>query len=198
MNTYTLRRRAIATTRAELDQHLARLRALDDDGTGKGALWIRSYIVQEDDGRFGTQCVFQANDVQALHAHAAKAGLPADEIVPVAATVLVRPDAPTRVYVIRRRRFWKTATDLEASAKVSRHVGDHEMSDKVSWIRTYAVSEADGTLGTVCIYQGVDPQALREHAARVGMPADEIVPVVGQLVVRPDPLPAPAAEAVAA
>ncbi|MCL4801437.1 MAG: DUF4242 domain-containing protein [Burkholderiales bacterium] len=100
-----------------------------------------------------------------------------------------------QLYVIRRRNFWKTAAELEASAARSRHVGDNEMADKVRWIRSYVVSEADGKLGTVCIYQAVSPEAVREHADRVGMPADEIVPVATTVVVRADPKEALAAAA---
>lgn len=90
------------------------------------------------------------------------------------------------LYVIRRRNAWKTPQELEAVAARSRAVGD-AMPQKVRWIRSYAVKEADGTLGTVCIYQAVSPQAIREHATRVGMPADEIVPVAATLIVREDP-----------
>ncbi len=90
------------------------------------------------------------------------------------------------VYLIRRRNFWKTAAELEKSAAVSRRVGEEEMARAVSWLRTYAVKESDGTLGTVCIYQAVDSDALRQHAARVGMPADEIIPVLGRIVFRED------------
>jgi thiamine biosynthesis protein ThiC len=91
------------------------------------------------------------------------------------------------LFVIRRRNVSKTPQDLEAVAAKSRSVGDNEMSHKVRWIRSYVVKEADGTLGTVCIYQAVSPQAIREHAQRVGMPADEIVPVATTVIVREDP-----------
>jgi hypothetical protein len=49
------------------------------------------------------------------------------------------------------------------------------------------VAEADGTLGTVCIYQATGPEPIREHASRVGMPADEITPVEATVVIREDP-----------
>jgi Nickel responsive protein SCO4226-like len=92
-----------------------------------------------------------------------------------------------KTFVIRRRNAWKSPQELEAAAARSRRIGDNEMSDKVRWIRSYVVTEADGTLGTVCIYQGVSPEAIREHAQRVGMPADEITPVAATVVVRADP-----------
>jgi len=90
-------------------------------------------------------------------------------------------------FVIRRRNAWKTPQELEATAAISRKVGDQEMPDQVRWIRSYVVKEADGTLGTVCIYQATGPEAIRRHAGRVGMPADEITPVAATVVVRDDP-----------
>jgi hypothetical protein len=92
------------------------------------------------------------------------------------------------LYVIRRRQFWKTAQDLEKTASVSARIGNEEMPDRVRWIRSYVVHEANGTLGTVCIYQGVDEGAIREHAERVGMPADEINEVDATVIVRDDPV----------
>ena len=95
-------------------------------------------------------------------------------------------------YAIRRRNGWKSGEELEAAAEVSRRVGDEDMSDDIRWIRSYVVSEDDGGLGTVCIYQSTSPEAIREHASRVGMPADEITPVLDTVIVRPDPTKAPA------
>ena len=93
-------------------------------------------------------------------------------------------------YVIRRKNAWKTPEELQATAARSKQIGDEEMSSDVRWIRSYVVHEDDGTLGTVCIYQASSPEAIREHAERVGMPADSITPVADTVVVRPDPVPA--------
>jgi hypothetical protein len=98
-------------------------------------------------------------------------------------------------FVIRRRSGWKNADELKATAGVSKRVGNDEMSDRIRWIRSYVVKEDDGTLGTVCIYQARDEQAIREHAQRVGMPANEITPVVDTVVIREDPKKADALEA---
>lgn len=92
------------------------------------------------------------------------------------------------LYVIRRRNAWKNADELKAVAKRSADVGNNQMSADVRWIRSYVVSEADGSLGTVCIYQASSAEKIREHAKRVGMPADEIIPVADTVVVRPDPV----------
>jgi len=90
-------------------------------------------------------------------------------------------------YVIRRRNGWKTPEELQEAAATSRRIGDEEMSDDIRWIRSYVVSEEDGALGTVCIYQASSPEAIRDHAGRVGMPADEITLVADTVLVRPDP-----------
>jgi sporulation protein YlmC with PRC-barrel domain len=92
-----------------------------------------------------------------------------------------------QTFVIRRRNGWANAQELEKSAGISARVGNEEMPDRVRWIRTYVVQEEDGTLGTTCIYQGTDAEAVREHARRVGMPADEVIPVGDTVVIRDDP-----------
>jgi hypothetical protein len=90
-------------------------------------------------------------------------------------------------YVIRRRNGWANARELEKAAGVSARVGNEEMPDKVRWIRSYVVAEEDGGLGTVCIYQAISPEAIREHARRAGLPANEIFEVVNTVIVRDDP-----------
>lgn len=92
-----------------------------------------------------------------------------------------------KTYVIRRRSAWESADELKETAARSRRIGDEEMSAEVRWIRSYVVFEADGRLGTHCIYQAIGPEAIRTHATRVGMPADEIEEVADTVVVRPDP-----------
>jgi hypothetical protein len=93
-----------------------------------------------------------------------------------------------QTYAIRRRNAWKSADELEKVASRSAKIGNEQMPDKVRWIRSYVVQEEDGTLGTVCIYQAVSPDAIREHASRVGMPADEITLVANTVIVRDDPV----------
>jgi len=90
-------------------------------------------------------------------------------------------------YVIMRRGAWANAEELAETASVSSKVGLEEMPDKVRWIRSYVVNGDDGRLGTVCIYQGTDPEAIREHARRVGMPAHEVIPVADTVVINEDP-----------
>ncbi len=95
-----------------------------------------------------------------------------------------------QLYAIRRRNGWKTGEDLQAAAEKSGRIGDEEMGDQIRWIRSYVVTEEDGALGTVCIYEAASPEAIRDHAGRVGMPADEITAIADTVVVRPDPVAA--------
>jgi len=90
-------------------------------------------------------------------------------------------------YIIRRYNAWKNTRELEATAARSLHVGNNEMADQIRWIRSYVVQEADGTLGTVCVYQATNADAIREHARCVGMPADEITRVENTVIIRTDP-----------
>ena len=95
-------------------------------------------------------------------------------------------------YVILRRSAWGSGPELEEAAARSTKVGDEQMSDDVRWIRSYVLAEADGRVGTVCIYQATSPEVIREHARRADLAADEIVAVADTVIVRPDPQPAAA------
>jgi len=91
-----------------------------------------------------------------------------------------------QTFYIRRKSNWKNKEELGIAAGVSAVVGNEEMPHLVRWIRSYVVEEADGRLGTVCVYQAKDANAIREHAKRVGMSADEIVPIADLVVIRED------------
>jgi hypothetical protein len=93
-----------------------------------------------------------------------------------------------KTYAIRRRQGWKTPDELQAAAARSRQIGDEEMSADIRWIRSYVVKEADGGLGTLCIYLASSPEKIREHAARAAIPATEVFEVADTLLVRPDPV----------
>jgi hypothetical protein len=91
-------------------------------------------------------------------------------------------------YVILRRGGWRTGDELQEAAARSTAEGD-KTPDDIRWIRSYVLAEEDGGLGTVCIYQASSPEAIREHASRAGLPADEIIAVADTVIVRPDPEP---------
>lgn len=92
-----------------------------------------------------------------------------------------------QTYVILRRNGWRSGAELEEAAGRSKQVGEEEMSDDIRWIRSYVLDEGDGPVGTVCIYQATSADAIREHAQRADLPADEIIPVADTVIVRPDP-----------
>jgi thiamine biosynthesis protein ThiC len=92
-----------------------------------------------------------------------------------------------QLYTILRRNGWRTAADLEAAAQRSSATGD-EMPDDIRWIRSYVLSESDGSVGTVCVYQASSPEAIRAHAEKAGLPVDEIIPVADTVILRPDPV----------
>ena len=90
-------------------------------------------------------------------------------------------------YVILRRNGWKAAEELREAAARSTAAGER-MPDEIAWIRSYLCAEANGSLGTVCIYQASSPEAIRAHANEADLPVDEIIPVADTVVVRPDPV----------
>lgn len=92
-----------------------------------------------------------------------------------------------QLYAILRRNGWSSAEELQTAAARSGQVGD-DMPDDVRWIRSYVLAEGSGSLGTVCIYEGASPEAIRKHATRAGLPADEIIPIVDTVIIRPDPV----------
>ena len=90
-------------------------------------------------------------------------------------------------FVILRRGAWKSEEELDDATAIASRIADDEMSGQVRWIRSYVISEEDGTLGTVCIYEADDEDAIMEHAQRAELPADEVVPVVNTVIIRDDP-----------
>lgn len=95
-----------------------------------------------------------------------------------------------KTFVILRRSGWANQPELEKAASRSARVGTQDMPDRVRWLRSYVTEEAAGRVGTVCIYQAVDAEAIREHARRAALPCDQIIPVSDVVVIHDD---APAA-----
>ncbi|SEO43041.1 Protein of unknown function [Salinihabitans flavidus] len=94
------------------------------------------------------------------------------------------------LYIIRRHGIWASDAELQATGEESIRVGE-DMKDRLRWIRSYAVNEEDGRIGSVCIYEASDPDAIREHGRRIGAPSEDFQIVRGLTVQRPDPEPAP-------
>ncbi len=92
MNTYAILRRSGWRTGAELEQAAGRSSQVGDEEMSDDIRWIRSYVLEEGGGSVGTVCIYQATSPEAIRDHAARADLPVDEIIPIADTVIVRPD----------------------------------------------------------------------------------------------------------
>ena len=91
MDTYVILRRSGWKDGAELGEAAARSTA-EGERMPDDIAWIRSYVLEERDGRVGTVCIYQASSPEAIRRHAGEAVLPVDEIVEVVDTVFVRPD----------------------------------------------------------------------------------------------------------
>lgn len=92
MKTYVILRRAGWGSPEELQAAAARSTDVGDNEMSDDIRWIRSYVLAESDGGLGTVCIYQASSADKIREHASRAGLPADEIIEVADTVIVRPD----------------------------------------------------------------------------------------------------------
>jgi hypothetical protein len=91
MNTYVILRRTGWRSPEELEEAAGRSKQVGDDMSDQ-IRWIRSYVLEEGGGSVGTVCIYQATSEQAVLDHASRAELPADEVIPVADLVKVRPD----------------------------------------------------------------------------------------------------------
>ena len=92
MNTYVILRRSGWRSPEDLGEAAARSRQVGDEQMPDDIRWIRSYVLEEGGGSVGTVCIYQATSPEAIRRHASLADLPVDEIIPVADTVIVRPD----------------------------------------------------------------------------------------------------------
>ena len=91
MNTYAILRRSGWRSPADLEEAAGRSTSAGEE-MSDDIRWIRSYVLEEDGGSVGTVCIYQATSPEKIREHAGAADLPVDEIIPIADTVIVRPD----------------------------------------------------------------------------------------------------------
>ncbi|SNR59732.1 Protein of unknown function [Haloechinothrix alba] len=91
MDLYVIFRRSGWGSQAELAAADARSNA-EADKRNDTVRKIRSYLLEEPDGRLGTLCLYQATGPEALLEHAEAADLPCDEAVRISAIDIHRPD----------------------------------------------------------------------------------------------------------
>jgi hypothetical protein len=92
METFAILRRGAWGSEEELSAAAQRSREVGDSQMPEDIRWIRSYVLGESDGRLGTVCIYEASSPEAIREHAERSQLAVDEIIPVADTVIVRPD----------------------------------------------------------------------------------------------------------
>src|SRR5256712_13511960 len=92
MNTYVILRRGGWRSPEDLQAAAERSKQVGEEEMPDDIRWIRSYVLEEGGGSVGTVCIYEASSPVAIRDHAGRADLPVDEIIPIADTVLVRPD----------------------------------------------------------------------------------------------------------
>jgi Nickel responsive protein SCO4226-like len=92
MELYAIIRRDGWVDGGDLERAAARSSDVGDNQMADDIRWIRSYVLQEEGGHLGTVCIYQASSADAIREHAQRADLPVTEVIPIADTVVVRPD----------------------------------------------------------------------------------------------------------
>jgi hypothetical protein len=92
MELYAILRRGGWRSGAELTAAAERSTQVGDEEMADDIRWLRSYVLDEGGGVLGTVCIYEASSPEAIREHASRAELPVDEVVPIADTVIVRPD----------------------------------------------------------------------------------------------------------
>ena len=92
MNLYVILRRSGWKSPQDLEEAAKRSADVGDNQMSDDIRWIRSYVLEEGGGSVGTVCIYEASSPEAIREHAGAADLPVDEIIPIADTVIVRPD----------------------------------------------------------------------------------------------------------
>ena len=92
MQLYAIMRRDGFADGPDLQAAAARSTKVGDEEMPEQIRWIRSYVLDDGSGKVGTLCIYEAASPEAIREHAERAGLPVDEIITIADTVVVRPD----------------------------------------------------------------------------------------------------------
>ena len=91
MNLYAILRRGGFVDGPTLEAAAARSAKVGDE-MAREIRWIRTYVLDEEDGTLGTVCIYQASSEDAIRRHANAADLSVSEIVRISDSVIVRPD----------------------------------------------------------------------------------------------------------
>src|SRR5262249_871540 len=92
MNTYAIRRKNAWRSPQEVQAVAKRAKEVADRDFPSEVRWIRSYVLAESGGSLGAIAISQGVDDEAIRRHSHRVGMPADEILGVADTAVIRPD----------------------------------------------------------------------------------------------------------
>lgn len=91
MDLYVIRRRGAWTNLEELQAAGAKSARVGEEMPDL-ARWIRTYVINEPDGRIGSVCIYEARDAESIREHGRRIGAPSEEFYTVTSTVVVRDD----------------------------------------------------------------------------------------------------------
>ena len=91
MNLYAILRRSGWRSPGDLQEAGERSTKAGDE-MSDDIRWIRSYVLEEGGSSVGTVCIYEATSPEAIRKHGEVADLPVDEVIPIADTVVIRPD----------------------------------------------------------------------------------------------------------
>lgn len=92
MDMYVIRRPSAWANLAELEAAGAISARIGNEEMSDRVRWIRSYVIEETDGRIGTFCIYEARDGESIREHARRVGMPGEEYYKINTTVVVRED----------------------------------------------------------------------------------------------------------
>jgi hypothetical protein len=155
-------------------------RRVNANNTALGVRWLHSFATAD---RTRTYCVYEGPSEGAVRQAAERNEIPVDAVTEIPVTLEPGPhSAPagaTRRFVVKRTFARGVLDGLDEAAKQSVNAANATLG--VDWSHSYA--NADKTT-TYCVYRAPDPDAIREAAARNGIPVDSIVEVPVDLTPR--------------
>ena len=92
MKLYAILRRSGWRSPEELEEAAARSTRVGNEDDARRRALDPQLRARRGRGAVGTVCIYEATSPEAIRKHAGLADLPVDEIIPVADTVIVRPD----------------------------------------------------------------------------------------------------------
>ena len=91
MDLYVIRRRGAWANLKEVRAASVMSRRVGEEMSDQ-VRWIRSYVVNESDGRIGSVCIYEARDEESLHEHGRRIGAPGEDFRLVSTTAIARAD----------------------------------------------------------------------------------------------------------